>query len=132
MSTVVYLLNISPTKEVKNKSPIEAWMEAKPSVKHLRIFGCIAYTLIPSQRLQKFNAKSGKCVLIGYNIESKAYKLFNPITKNVIVSRNVLFDEDASWTWVNGSETKIQAPTDDVHESGGTHLLSRPASCESR
>ena len=58
VSTTIYLLNISPTKAVKNITPTEAWMGVKPLVKHLRIFGCIAYTLIPSQRLQTFDAMS--------------------------------------------------------------------------
>ena len=30
VSTAVYLLNISPTKAVKNKTPTEAWMGVKP------------------------------------------------------------------------------------------------------
>lgn len=39
--TAVYILNRSPTKFVKNKTPFEAWSGFKPSVRHLKIFGCI-------------------------------------------------------------------------------------------
>ena len=44
----------------------------------------------------------------------------------------MLFDEDASWAWDNDSEAEIQAPSDDVHESGGTQLSTRQTSHESR
>jgi transposase InsO family protein len=40
VATSVYLLNISPTKAVLNQTPFEAWRGIKPSVSHLRIFGC--------------------------------------------------------------------------------------------
>ena len=48
IATVVYLLNISPTKAVMNRTPFEAWYGMKPSVRHLRIFCCIAYALVNS------------------------------------------------------------------------------------
>ncbi|KAK9100212.1 hypothetical protein Scep_023642 [Stephania cephalantha] len=39
----VYLLNRSPTKGVSHITPEEAWSGYKPSVKHLKVFGSIAY-----------------------------------------------------------------------------------------
>jgi len=41
--TTVYILNRCPTKEVQDKTPIEAWSGRKPSAKHLRVFGSICY-----------------------------------------------------------------------------------------
>ena len=43
VSIFVYLLNLSPTKVVMNRTPYEVWHGRKPSVSHLRIFGCVAY-----------------------------------------------------------------------------------------
>ena len=40
---------------------------------------------------------SEKCVLVGYSYEQKGYKCYNPQTKQVRVSRDVVFDESASW-----------------------------------
>ena len=77
-------------------TPYLAWRGLKPTVKHLRVFGSIAFTLIPAQKLQKFDAKSEKCILIRYCAESKAYGLYNLFSK-IIISRNVIIDEDASW-----------------------------------
>ena len=44
LSTAVYLKNRSYTKAVLDMTPHEAWSGSKPNVKHLRVFGCIAYS----------------------------------------------------------------------------------------
>ena len=90
MATSVYLLNISPTKAMLNQTPYKAWKGTKPLVSHLRTFGCISYALINSQTRQKLNEKSEKCIFIGYSLESKAYRLYNPLSGKVIISRNVI------------------------------------------
>lgn len=91
VNTAVYILNISPTKAVFNKTPYEAWYKKKPDVQGLRVFGCIAYSHIPAQRREKFDEKGEKLVFLGYSKESKGYRLFNPATKNIIFSRDVIF-----------------------------------------
>ena len=47
LSTAVYLRNRSPTVGVQDVTPYEAWTGGKPRVKHLRVFGCVAYAHIP-------------------------------------------------------------------------------------
>jgi len=56
IATVVYVLNISLTKAVMNQTPYEAWKCKKPWVSHLKIFGCIAYTLDNSSSRRKLDA----------------------------------------------------------------------------
>ena len=67
VATIVYILNISPTKAALNRSLYEAWMSRKPGVSHLRIFGCIAYTLDKFASRHKLHAKSEKCIFVGYS-----------------------------------------------------------------
>ncbi|KAK4425894.1 hypothetical protein Salat_1783400 [Sesamum alatum] len=38
-------------------------------------------------------------VFLGYDENSKGYKCFDPIAKKVVVSRDMKFEEDASWNW---------------------------------
>jgi transposase InsO family protein len=45
VATAVHILNLSPTKAVMGMTPYEAWSNRKPSVSHLRVFGCVAYGL---------------------------------------------------------------------------------------
>ena len=42
VSTAVYLQNRSPTKAVDGMTPFETWKKKRPSVSHLRVFGCKA------------------------------------------------------------------------------------------
>lgn len=74
VATSFYLLNLSPTKAIMNTTPFEAWSCKRPSVHHLKVFGCIAYTLLDAQHRLKLYVKSEKCVFIGYYTETKTYK----------------------------------------------------------
>jgi hypothetical protein len=96
VSTAVYLKNRSPTKAVKGMTPYEAWFGKKPSVGHLRVFGCKAFAHINAGLRRKLDAKSRPCVFIGYDPNSIAYRLYDPIDKKLIISRDVIFIESDS------------------------------------
>ena len=93
----VYILNRSLTKSLSNQVPEEAWNGRKCSVAHLRIFGCVAFAHIPDKIRKKLDDHSEKCIFVGYSDMSKAYRLYNPITKKMIISRDVKFKEEESW-----------------------------------
>eukprot|EP01018_Ginkgo_biloba_P019031 Gb_39504 [translate_table: standard] len=91
--TTVYILNHGPTKSVKNITPKEAWSGYNPSVTHFQVFGCVAYVHIPDKKQKKLDAKSQLCIFVGYSEGTKGYRFYNPITKQLIVSQDVLFNE---------------------------------------
>ena len=93
LSTAVYLRNCSPTKAVTGMTPFEAWTGEKPSVDHLRTFGCTAYAHIAKDERKKLDSKARKYILLGYGNETKGYRLYDPIQSRVIHSRDVLFNE---------------------------------------
>ena len=41
--------------------------------------------------------KAKKCILVGYSLEQKGYQFYNPDTREICVSRDVVFDELKSW-----------------------------------
>ncbi|XP_044480793.1 uncharacterized protein LOC123207452 [Mangifera indica] len=100
----VYLLNRCPTKSVRNMTPQEAWSGYKPSIGHLRIFGCIAYAQIPDSKRKKLDDHGEKFIFVGYSEESKAYKLYNPLTKKLVVSRDFVFHEATTWDWSSDND----------------------------
>jgi len=109
VAKIVYLLNISPTRAVLNQTPFEAFRGQKAWVSHLKIFSCVAYALVNSH--SKLYEKSEKCIFIGYSPQSKAYRLYNPISGKVIISRNVVFNEEAWLSWnVNKEGIANQVP----------------------
>lgn len=93
MSTAVYLKNRSPTRSLEFKTPFEALYGYKPTIKHLRVFGCKAFAHIPKEDRKKLDSKSIRCTFIGYCLSYKAYRLFNPSTHKIFFSRDVKFHE---------------------------------------
>ena len=96
--------------------PQQAWSGKHHCVSHLRLFGCIAYAHVPKEVRSKLDDKSEKCIFIGYDEQSKAYKLFNPIAKKVIVIQDVIFKEEES---LARSLDKSIAGTPTLYEQDG-------------
>lgn len=82
----------------------------KPRVEHLKVFGCIAYAHIPKENRNKLDGKGEKCIFIGYSDESKGYRLYQPESKKLIISRDVIFDEGAQWKW-NENNSEVPVPS---------------------
>ena len=91
---MVYLKNQSSTKAVSGMTPYEAWMKEKPVVDHLQVFGCVAYAHIPRDKRRKLDPKAKKSIFVGYGKKSKGYRLFDPESGKIILSRNVVFNEE--------------------------------------
>ena len=90
-------MNRTPTAAVHDVTPEEKFSSRKPDLSHFKVFGCIAYVHVPDELRTKLDPKAEKCVFIGYSLEQKGYKCYNPVTRQVRVSRDVVFDEMASW-----------------------------------
>ena len=84
---------------VKKKTQEEAWSGVKPSVEHFRVFGCVSHVHVPDSKRTKLDDKSLSCVLLGVSEESMAYRLYDPTSQRIIISRDVVFKEDKNWDW---------------------------------
>ena len=91
--TVVYIQNRIGDKV----SAHELYFGTKPNLRHLRVFGSIAYVHVLKEKQRKLDTKAEKCILVGYSDKQKGYKCYNPRTKQMRVSRDVVFHESASW-----------------------------------
>lgn len=96
VTTVMYVLNRSFTCSVEDRTPYEAWHGRKPSVEHLRVFGCVAHVKTARPHLRKLVDRSTPMIFIGYEQGTKAYRVYDPTTRRVHISRDVAFDEAAS------------------------------------
>lgn len=94
VNTAAYLLNRTPHKMFNGKSPEEIWSGHELNLSYLKVFGCVAMKMTPKQFRKKWDARSVKCVMMGYCEFSKAYRLYDPILNKMHVSRNVVFIED--------------------------------------
>jgi hypothetical protein len=66
----------------------------KPSVSHLRQFGCKCFVL-KCGNLDKFESRSSDGILLGYTPYGRSYRVFNLETNTVIESCDVTFNDAA-------------------------------------
>ncbi|BBN68998.1 transposable element gene [Prunus dulcis] len=62
-------------------TPYEIWKGKKPNVKHLRTFGSKCYIYKDREYLGKFDARSDVGIFLGYSMNSRAYRHFNPVIR---------------------------------------------------
>jgi transposase InsO family protein len=82
----------------------------KPNVSYFHVFGSKCYILVKSGRHSKFAPKAIEGFLLGYDSNTKAYRVFNKSAGLVEVASDVLFDE------TNGSP-KEQVDLDEIDEN---------------
>jgi hypothetical protein len=97
---------------IRNRTPIgprgmtpeEAYSGKKPSVAHLRAWGCVAYANIaPEQRNKDKLVPNGRrSVLVGYMAASRQYRLYDPVKKEVFISSYPIFLEDSRYNLPDG------------------------------
>jgi hypothetical protein len=72
----------------------------KPNVSYFRVFGSKCFILIKRGRSSKFAPKAVEGFLLGYDSNTRAYRVFNKSTGLVEVSCDIVFDE------TNGSQVE--------------------------
>ncbi len=94
VNTAVYLSNQSPSSPLGNRTPIEVWSGKKPPMQSLRTFGSVVWAYIPKPNRKKLDATSVKCIMLGYAEGQKAYHLWVPAQRKIIIAESVYFNED--------------------------------------
>jgi hypothetical protein len=96
-NTTVYVQNKSPHKVLEDKTPEEAFFGVKPEIGHFRIFGCPVYIHVPAEKRTKLEPSGEKGLFIGYSETSKAYRIWIPAQRKIVVSRDVRFEEGLAY-----------------------------------
>lgn len=91
---IVRVMNCTPTSAIQGMTPFEAFYGKKPDLTMLRVFGCRAYVHIQKKYRKEAPWHMQKCVYFGFANEYKGYKCYNPETGQIIISRDVTFNED--------------------------------------
>jgi Reverse transcriptase (RNA-dependent DNA polymerase)/gag-polypeptide of LTR copia-type/Integrase core domain/GAG-pre-integrase domain/Retrotransposon gag protein len=107
--TAAYLINRLPTKILSWKTPYEVIFSKIPNYDHLRIFGCLCYAHNHSRSRKKFDSRATKCVFVGYPFGQKGYRVFDLETKEIFVSRDVIFHENV-FPFLNPNPEKLPLP----------------------
>ena len=89
LSTAVFLWNRSPTKTLREVTPVEALTGSKPDLSFV-FLDVLLMLMFPRMRL---DSKARKCVFLGYGTETKGYRLYDPSRARIIHNRDVIFNE---------------------------------------
>jgi hypothetical protein len=108
----VNILNRAPTRSLNGITPYEAWNGRKPTVEHLRTFGCVAHMKKTGPGITKLSDLSLLTVFVGYEEGSKAYRVYDPAGAKFYVTRDVVFKERRQWDWAAQAHGKgVDAPS---------------------
>jgi hypothetical protein len=109
VNTVCHALNRLYLHRLLKKMSYELLTGNKPNVSYFRVFGSKCYILVKKGRHSNFAPKAVEGFLLGYDSNTKAYRVFNKSSGLVEVSSDVVFDE------TNGCPRE-QVDLDDIDE----------------
>ena len=89
-----HILNRIPTHAIDGDLTLhEAFTGNKPSVTHLKVFGCTAHVHVPDEKQHKLDAKSIECTFLGFAENRKAYVCVHRPSSHVFESQDIVFEE---------------------------------------
>ena len=92
VNTACYLINCGPHTGIDCKTPYEVWSDSPADYSMLRVFGSTVYYHVSEGKLEP-RAKKG--VFVGYGDGVKRYRIWSSSEGRIILSRNVVFDENS-------------------------------------
>ena len=66
---------------------------------HLRTFGCLVHVRKAGPGISKLSDRSTPMVFVGYEAGTKGYRVFDPVSRKLHISRDVIFEEGRAWDW---------------------------------
>jgi Reverse transcriptase (RNA-dependent DNA polymerase) len=93
-----FILNNTPTSCHPDSTPYATIINHPPSVNiflKLRVLGCLAYA--KPVESNKLLSRAIPTFMVGYGILQPGYRLWNPVTNDIVISRDVIFDETVTY-----------------------------------
>jgi hypothetical protein len=118
INTACYSINRLYLHRILKKTSYQLLTGKKPSVSYFRVFGSKCFILVKRGRKSKFAPKAVEVVLLGYNSNTRAYRVFNKSTGLVEVSCDIVFDE------TNGSQVE-QVDLDELDDEEASCVVLR-------
>jgi hypothetical protein len=92
INTACYSINRLYLHRILKKTSYELFTSKKPNVSYFIVFGSKFFILIKRGRKSKFAPKAVEGFLLGYDSNTRAYRVFNKSTRLVEVSCDIVFD----------------------------------------
>jgi hypothetical protein len=118
VNTACYAINRLYLHRILKKTSYELLTGKKPNISYFRVFGSKCFILVKRGRKSKFAPKTIEGFLLGYDSNTRAYRVFNKSSGLVEVSYDVVFDE------TNGSQVE-QVDLDEIGEDQAPSIALR-------
>lgn len=86
--TAAYLQNRMVSRSI-DKTPLKLFTGQRPDLSHVRAFGAKVYSHIPKEKRRKLDDKAQEGVLVGYHGGTAGYRILDPATDEIWISRSV-------------------------------------------
>jgi hypothetical protein len=107
INTACYSINRLYLHRILKKTAYGLLTSKKPNVSYLRFFGSKCFIIVKRGRKSKFAPKAVKGFLLGYDSNTRAYRVFIKSTGLVEVSRDIVFDVTNGSCWDHASSPKV-------------------------
>ena len=139
-----YIRNRTPIGP-EGMTPEEAFSKKQPGIMHLKPWGCVAFHRVPDKLRYKLEPVSQKMCLVGYTETTQQYRLYDPVSRRIVISTRPRFlvNRRLKWKWstrtpaqeLDASNSESDSDDDYGTEKIGSRLppenLARPALNES-
>jgi transposase InsO family protein len=123
INTASYSINRLYLHRILKKTSYELLTGKNPNVSYFRVFGSKCFILIKRGRKSKFAPKTVEGFLLGYDSNTRAYRVFNKSTGLAEISCDIVFDE------TNGSQVE-QVDLDELDDEEAPCVALRNMSIE--
>nr|GEU66872.1 retrovirus-related Pol polyprotein from transposon TNT 1-94 [Tanacetum cinerariifolium] len=96
VNTTCYVQNRVLVTKPYNKTPYELLIGRSPNIDFMKPFGCLVTIFNTLDHLGKFEGKANEGFLVGYSLNSKAFRVFNSRTRKVKENMHIKFLENKS------------------------------------
>nr|GEW85378.1 copia protein [Tanacetum cinerariifolium] len=107
IATACYTQNRSIIHRHFNKTPYELIQGRKSNISYLHVFRALFYSKNDREDIGKLGAKGDIGFFIGYSANYVAYRVYNPMTKKIMETMNVTFDELSAMAFEQNSSRSV-------------------------
>jgi hypothetical protein len=93
LATATYVINRRPCRATDSITPFELLFSVALDYSTLRVFGALCFPNLSATMTHKLCPRSTTRVFLGYPPDHRGYKCYDLVTKHVITSHHVVFDE---------------------------------------
>ncbi|RDX82832.1 hypothetical protein CR513_36333, partial [Mucuna pruriens] len=121
--TTVHVINLNPAVALNIEVPDKIWFDKDVKYDHLRVFGCKTLMHVPKDERSKLDMKTRQCIFIEYGHDEYDYRMYDPVEKKLVRSRDVQFMENQTIEDIDKVKKSILEKNNSLSEIDPVRML---------